>query len=232
MRGEENLRLYIDSASTEQITRLNKYYPISGVTTNPSILVKEGKPYLEVVQEIRSIIGEDKELFVQAIGETAEEIVDEARFVTSKIPGNVVVKIPVTEEGIRAMQSLKEENIPTLATTVYTAFQALIAAMAGAKYVAPYVNRIDNLSGNGVRVVEEIAQLFKIYDLPCEILAASFKNLQQVHDVCLAGSETVTVAPEIIEKMIAFPTTPTDVADFKNQWTTLYGVDHTNLTNS
>lgn len=226
------MRLYIDSANTDQITRLNKYYPISGVTANPSILVKEGKPYLEVVKEIRSIIGENKELFVQAIGETAEEIVEEARFVTREISGNVVVKIPVTEEGIRAMQLLKEENIPTLATTVYTAFQALIAAMAGAKYVAPYVNRIDNLTGNGVRVVEEIAQLFKIYNLPCEILAASFKNLQQVHDVCLAGSETVTVAPKIIGKMIAFPTTPTDVNDFKNQWTTLYGVDHTNLTNS
>lgn len=226
------MKLYIDSANIEKITQLNDYFPIAGVTTNPTILVNEKKPYLDVLKDIRIVIGEDKELFVQAIGDTAEEIIEEARFITKQIPGKVIVKIPATEEGIKAVKLLSAENIPTLVTTVYTAFQALIAAMAGAKYVAPYVNRIDNLAGNGVNVVAEIAKLFDAYKLDCEILAASFKNLQQVYEVCLAGAKTVTVAPDIIEKMIAFPATVTDVDVFKEQWKDAYGEGCTNLINT
>lgn len=226
------MRLYIDSADVKEIAYLNEYYPIAGVTTNPSILVKEQRPYLEVLREIREVIGEDKELFVQVIGDTAEEMVEEAKFITSELPGKVVVKVPVIEEGIKAIKLLTAENIPTLATTVYTSFQALMAAMAGAKYVAPYVNRIDNLTGGGVNVVAEIVELYATYQLPTEVLAASFKNVQQVHDVCLAGAETVTVSPDLIRKFIAFPSTPQDVAAFKNEWQNLYGADKTNLTNS
>lgn len=226
------MRLYIDSANIDKITQLNEYYPIAGVTTNPTLLVNENRAYLDVLKDIRSIIGDDKELFVQAVGDTAEEIVEESRFIMQQLSGKVIVKIPVTEEGIKAMEILSSENIPTLATTVYTAFQALIAAMSGANYVAPYVNRIDNLAGDGVNVVAEIAQLFETYGLSCEILAASFKNLQQVHEICLVGAETVTVDPEIIEKMIAFPATVTDVSVFKKQWQDAYGENSTNLTNS
>ncbi|KAA9014221.1 transaldolase family protein [Niallia endozanthoxylica] len=226
------MRLYIDSADVKQIALLNEYFPIAGVTTNPSILVKENRPYLEVLREIREIIGEEKELFVQAIGDTAEEIVEEAKFINNELPGNVIVKIPVTDEGLKAIKRLTEENIPTLATTIYTAFQALMAAMAGAKYVAPYVNRIDNLTGNAVNVVAEIAKLYKTYQFETEILAASFKNVQQVHAVCLVGAHTVTVGPDLIEKFIAFPATPADVTEFKNQWQKAYGLDKTNLVNS
>ncbi|GIN84389.1 transaldolase [Heyndrickxia sporothermodurans] len=212
------MRIYIDSANTKQIAHLNEYFPIAGVTTNPSIIVKENRPYLELLKEIRSIIGDQKELFVQTIGSTAEEIVKEAKYIRSQLTGNVIIKIPVIKEGIKAIQLLDSENIQTLATTVYTSFQAYVAAMSGAKYVAPYVNRIDNLTGNGVNVVAEIAKLFSHSELSCEILAASFKNVQQVHDVCLAGAQTVTVAPELIEKFIAFPSTESDVAEFKRQW--------------
>lgn len=219
------MRLYIDSANVEQIRRLNEYFPIAGVTTNPSILVKENRPFLEQLKEIREVIGEEKELFVQLLGETAEEMVDEVRFITREVPGKIVVKIPVTEEGLKAIKWLALENMPVLATTIYTPFQALMAAMAGAKYVAPYVNRIDNLSGNGVKVVAEIAKLFSTYQLPTEIVAASFKNVQQVHDVCLAGSQSVTVGPDLIEKFIAFPSTATDVSVFKKEWQNAYGVD-------
>jgi len=226
------MKLYIDSANVEKISRLNDYFPVAGVTTNPTILVNEKRPYLEVLKDIRTTIGNEKELFIQAIGDTAEEIVEESRFIIKQIPGKVIVKIPATEEGIKAIKILSAENIPTLVTTVYTAFQALIAAMAGAKYVAPYVNRIDNLAGNGVNVVTEISKLFKEYQLDCEILAASFKNLQQVYEVCLAGTDTVTVAPDIIEKMIAFPATETDVGVFKEQWRSVYGEDCTSLIDS
>jgi fructose-6-phosphate aldolase 2 len=226
------MRLYIDSADVKQIAYLNEYYPIAGVTTNPSIIVRENRPFKELLKEIREVIGEEKEIFVQVIGDSAEEMVEEANFINHQLSGNVVVKIPVTEEGIKAIKLLTADNIPTLATTIYTSFQALIAAMAGAKYVAPYVNRIDNLNGNGVKVVSEIAELFSIYRLPTEILAASFKNVQQVHDVCLAGAENVTVGPDLIEKFIAFPATPANVSVFKEQWQNVYGMDKSNLINS
>jgi fructose-6-phosphate aldolase 2 len=226
------MKLYIDSAEIKQISALNEYYPITGVTTNPSIIVKENRPYLELLQDIRNVIGVEKELFVQVIGDSAEEMVEEAKFVNRMVAGKVVVKIPVTEEGVKAIKLLSAENIPTLATTIYTSFQALIAAMAGAKYVAPYVNRIDNLTGSGVRVVAEIAELYKTYNLQTEILAASFKNVQQVHDVCLAGAHAVTAGPDIIKKFITFPSTSNDVSAFKEQWQSAYGMDKSSLLNS
>jgi fructose-6-phosphate aldolase 2 len=219
------MRLYIDSANIEQIRHVFEYFPIAGVTTNPSILVKENRPFLEVFKEIREVIGDEKELFVQVIGETAEEMVEEARFINRELSGTVIVKIPVTEEGLKAIKWLSMEKIPTLATTIYTPFQALMAAMAGAKYVAPYVNRIDNLAGNGVKVVAEMSQLLSTYQLPTEIVAASFKNVQQVHDVCLAGAQAVTVGPDLIEKFIAFPATSADVRVFKQEWKKAYGVE-------
>lgn len=226
------MKLYIDSADIKQIAYLHEYFPISGVTTNPSIIAKEDRPYLDLLQNIKKVIGEERELFVQVIGDTPEEMVEEAKFIKRKLSGEVVLKVPVTEEGIKAIKLLTAENIPTLATTIYTPFQALIAAMAGAKYVAPYVNRIDNLIGNGVKVVSEIVSLYSTYQLPTEILAASFKNVQQVHDVCLAGAHSVTVDPEIIAKFIAFPATSKDVAEFKETWQNRYGVNKTNLMNS
>jgi fructose-6-phosphate aldolase 2 len=226
------MRLYIDSANVKQIARLNEYFPIAGVTTNPSIIVKENCPYLELLKEIREVIGEEKELFVQVIGNTAEEMVEEAKYINQHLSGKIVVKIPVTEEGIKAIKLLTAQNIPTLATTIYTSFQALIAAMAGANYVAPYVNRIDNLSGNGVKVVAEIAELFSTYQLQTEIIAASFKNVQQVYDVCLSGAHSVTVGTDLIEKFIAFPATPADVAVFKEQWQSVYGTDKNTIIHS
>jgi fructose-6-phosphate aldolase 2 len=228
----EKMELYIDSANVKQIAYLNDYYPIAGVTTNPSLLVKEKRPYLEVLKEIREVIGDKNKIFVQVIGDTANEMVDEAKFINQQLSGDVVVKIPVTQEGIKALKLLSSANIPALATTIYTSVQALLAAMSGAKYVAPYVNRIDNLSDNGAKVVAEIVKLFSIYNLSTRILAASFKNVQQIRDVCLAGAQMVTVEPELMEKLIAFPATSTDVAEFKRQWQQLYGMKQSNLMNS
>jgi fructose-6-phosphate aldolase 2 len=226
------MRLYIDSAKVEKIAHLNEYYPIAGVTTNPTIIVKENRPYLQLLKEIREVIGGEKELFIQAIGDSAEEMAEEAKFIQRQLSGNVVVKIPVTEEGIKAIKLLTSDKIPTLATTIYTSTQALIAAMAGAKYVAPYVNRIDNLTGNGVKVVSEISQFFSSYQLSTEIVAASFKNIQQVHDVCLAGAQSVTVGTDLIEKFLSFPVTLQDVNAFKSEWQKMYGKEKTNLVNS
>ncbi|WP_312095517.1 transaldolase family protein [Niallia sp.] len=223
------MRLYIDSANLDQIERMNEYYPIAGVTTNPSILVKEKNHYIQALQDIRKIIGEEKELFIQVIADNASEIVKEAEYFQTMIPGKTIIKIPVTEEGIKAIKTLTAKNVPTLATTIYTPFQALIAAKAGAKYVAPYVNRIDDLSGDGIRVVSEIATLFTIHKMSTELLAASFKNVQQVYEACLSGAHTITVAPEIIEKLIDFPATARDVKVFQSQWKETYGNEAGNL---
>lgn len=143
--------------------------------------------------------------------------------------GKVVIKIPVTDEGIKAIKLLAEKNIPVLATTIYTVSQAVIAALAGAKYVAPYVNRIDNLSGNGVKVTADTAQLFHLHGLDCEIIAASFKSVKQIHEIYLSGVQSVTVSPELIEKLIDFPATALEVAEFKKQWQQTYGENRKTL---
>lgn len=226
------MKIYIDSADLTEIRRLNDYYPITGVTTNPSILVKSKSYYLDHLKEIRKIIGEEKELFVQVLGSTAQEMIEETHFIREEIAGEVIVKIPATEEGIKAVKSLSKEGIPTLVTTIYTGFQALVAALAGAKYVAPYVNRIDNLAGDGIQVVKEIQQLFTAYQLDCEILAASFKNVQQIYQIALVGADAITASPDLIEKFLAFPATATDVIQFENEWKAIYGNDGTSLKNS
>lgn len=223
------MKLYIDSADVEKIARIQDYYPVAGVTTNPAILVAEGRPYLETLKEIRSIIGMEKEIFVQVLGNRAEEMLEEGKYILDTIPGNVLMKVPVTEEGLKAIRMLSSEGIPVLATTIYTGMQALLAAMAGAKYVAPYVNRINNLPGNGRQVISEIVALFDRFDMGCEVLAASFKNVQQVYDAALAGAHAVTVDPDIIEKFVSFPSTKKDVSDFQQKWQAAFGPDHTNL---
>jgi fructose-6-phosphate aldolase 2 len=221
--GVKYMQLVIDSADIEKIKELNEYYPIDGVTTNPSIIVKEKKPFLPLLKEIRNIIGDEKELFVQVLSEKAEEMVDEAHFICEKISGNVLVKVPVTNEGIKAIKQLKAEGIRTLATTVYTPMSAFLAAKAGADYVAPYVNRIDNLTGNGVNVVSEITQIFARHHLACKVLAASFKNVQQIHNICLAGAHGVTAAPELIEAMLEHPSVEANVRQFRENWIDQYG---------
>ncbi|MFK4997907.1 transaldolase family protein [Bacillus sp. N9] len=145
------------------------------------------------------------------------------------IAGNMIVKIPVTTEGIKAIKILKEEGIRTLATTIYTPMSAYMAAKAGAEYVAPYVNRIDNLAGNGVNVVSEITRIFSQHNLSCKVLAASFKNVQQLHDVCLAGAHGITAAPELIEALIENPSVEANVKQFKEDWINQYGKESDNL---
>lgn len=223
------MKIYIDSANVKSIERLIEFFPITGVTTNPTILVNEKKPYLPLLKEIRNVIGDEKALFVQAIADKAKDIVKEAIFIREQLAGQTIIKIPVTDEGIKAIKLLAKEEIPTLATTIYTPTQAAIAALAGASYVAPYVNRIDNLAGNGVAVTAEIAELFQKNGLTCEIIAASFKNVHQVQSVFLAGADSATVSPDLIEKMIEFPSTATDVAEFKKQWQEAYEESHNSL---
>jgi len=195
--------LYIlDTANLEQIKRAFDLYPMSGVTTNPTIISKENRNFLDILEEIREIIGEDKMLHVQAVSLKAEDIVKEAEYLNDTIGGNIYIKIPVIPEGIKAMKILKKKGIKITATAVFTAEQALMAAIAGAEFVAPYVNRIDNISGNGVCVVAQIVKLFEIHHIDAKVLAASFKNVQQVHEVILAGAHSATVNAEIMDGLL------------------------------
>lgn len=217
------MQIILDTADVQEIERLTKIYPIDGVTTNPSIVVKQKREFTGLIKEIRKIIGNDKMLHVQALGKTAEEIIEEAQYLNELIGGNLYIKIPVIEEGIRAISILKEKSIKTTATAVFTPLQALISARAGAEYVAPYVNRLDNISAGGVEVVSEIIQIFNIHNLNTKVLAASFKNTEQVHKVCLAGGQAVTVSPDILTQLLYHPFTNSSVDKFIEDWEGLYG---------
>lgn len=213
----------LDTANLEQIKRAFDLYPMSGVTTNPTIISKENGNFIEILKNIRGIIGEDKMLHVQAVSIKAEEIVKEAEYLNEVIGGNLYIKVPVIPEGIKAMKILKKKGINITATAIFTAEQALMAAVAGAKFVAPYVNRIDNITGNGVNVVDEIVQLFELHSINAKVLAASFKNVQQVHEVALTGAESVTINAEIMDKLLYHPLTDWSVDQFISDWEGVYG---------
>jgi fructose-6-phosphate aldolase 2 len=216
--------LVIDSANIEDIRELVDFCEIDGVTTNPSIIVKEKKNFLHLLKEIRDVIGNDRELFVQTLTFKSTEIIEEAKFIIEKIPGKVVIKIPVTIEGIKAIKTLKTLGIRTLATTIYTPLQGYVAAKAGASYVTPYVNRIDNLAGDGIQVVKDLTQIIEKHKFNCKVLAASFKNVQQVHNVCINGAHGATIAPDIIKNLLSHPSTEANVNVFSDEWYKEYGV--------
>ena len=197
------MKLFIDHADTNAIRRLVALYPIDGVTTNPSILAKAGRNPRETLTEIREIIGKDAILFAQALALDAEGMVKDAKYIVDLCGKNTVVKLPSIPEGFKAMQILKEEGITTCGTVVYTPMQALLAAKAGASYVAPYVNRIDNMGYDGIAIVKQIQDILDSYpELECEILAASFKNSQQVLELCAYGIGSITAAPDVIDALV------------------------------
>lgn len=213
----------LDTANLNAIRKAFDIYPITGVTTNPTIISKENRDFIGLLKEIREIIGEDTMLHAQVIGKSAEDMIKEAKYLNETIGGNFYVKIPVTKEGIKAIRVLSKEGINITATAIFTAQQALMAAVSGAKFVAPYVNRIDNISGNGVEVVKDILEELKLYNLDCKVLAASFKNVQQVQDLSRNGVHSVTVNPDIMDKMLEHPLTDWSVDQFINDWEKVYG---------
>ena len=175
----------IDDANIESIKTITQYFPIHGVTTNPSIIAANGENVYKKIKAIRDVIGPDLELHAQVLESTCDEIVKEAIRLRDAVGGNFFVKVPVTGEGLKSISVLKELGFNVTATAIFTAQQALLASTAGADYVAPYVNRIDNFSSDGIGVVGDIVNLFEMYGKDTKVLAASFKNTQQVYNVCL-----------------------------------------------
>ncbi len=193
------MRLLIDNANLERIKELYAYYPVDGVTTNPSILAKEKRPPFEVLREIRSFIGPEADLHAQVIARDAEGMVVDAERICRELGDNTLVKIPVNREGLKAIRILTSKGIRTTGTAVYTRMQGWLAGKAGASYVAPYVNRIDNLGGCGVQTAKDIHDMFRKNNIACDILAASFKNSQQVQELALYGAGAATVSPDVME---------------------------------
>ncbi|MHC1750601.1 MAG: transaldolase family protein [Cellulosilyticaceae bacterium] len=217
------MKLIIDDANIDLIKSVYEYYPIDGVTTNPSILAKCGRNPYEVLKEIRSFIGTEAELHVQVVAKDAAGMIDDAHRIIEILGKNTYVKIPSIPEGFKAMKALKKESINLTATAIYTPMQAFIAAKCGAAYVAPYINRIDNMGYNGIQVAKDIHDIFKTNNLKTEVLAASFKNSQQVLELCKYGVGASTVAPDVIEGFVKNQAITGAIDDFVKDFEKLTG---------
>ena len=208
------MKLIIDDAHIDQIKKIYEFYPIDGVTTNPSILAKSGRNPYEVLKEICAFIGSEAELHVQAVAKTAEGMVEDAHRIVTELGKNTYVKIPSVPEGFKAMKILTAEGITVTATAIYTPLQGFLAGKCGASYVAPYVNRIDNMGYNGIQVAKQIHDILKKNDLKTEVLAARFKNSQQVLELCEYGIGASTVAPDVIEGLVKNQAITAAIDDF------------------
>lgn len=220
------MKLLIDDADTKEIRRLYDLYPLDGVTTNPSILSKTHRNPKEVLHEIREIIGDDL-LFVQAIPREADGMIEDAKAIVSEFGKETVVKIPSIPEGFKAMKRLKKLGITTCGTVVYTPMQAYLAAKAGASYVAPYVNRIDNMGYDGVEITKQIHETLVNNHMDCMVLAASFKNSQQVKELCMCGVGSATAAPAVIDGFVKNAAIDQAVTDFCNDFAKIGDADKT-----
>ena len=216
------MEFYLDSADLNAIERLARFMPIQGVTTNPSIIAKGGKPLAQALPALRSLIGPDKILFAQVMADKAEDMVKEAEQLQT-LDHQLVVKVPVTAEGLSAIQQLKTRNITTLGTAVYSPMQALLAALAGASYVAPYVNRIDAQGGSGIKCVQELQQLLTLHAPHCQILAASFKTPRQVLGWLLARCTRITLPIDVAEQLIRSPAVDAAITQFNQDWHQAFG---------
>ena len=223
------MKFLIDHADVNQIRDLMEYYPIDGVTTNPSILAKSGRQPYDVLKEIREFIGEEAELHAQVLSLTAEGMIAEAHKMVEILGKNTYIKVPTIPEGIKAMKALSAEGFNITATAIYTPMQAYLAAKAGADYAAPYVNRLDNLGANGIESPKMIQDIFVTNGFKTEILAASFKNSNQVQELCAYGVGAATVAPDVIENLLKNACVTGAVQDFVNDFEGLCGKGKTML---
>ena len=222
--------LLIDTANLADIRKALELFPLAGVTTCPTIITREKRPFWELLGEIRALIGNDRMLHAQVLGRTAEEILQDAAALRKRIPGNFFVKIPVTHEGLRAMPLLRREDIPFTATTIHTVAQAILAAEHGAAFLAPYINHIEDAGLDGAEFIRQVVAYLERNHLPSKLLAASFRNTRQLTSILTAGAHHATLAPEILWKLADSPMTDQAVAKFRHAWDETYGPEK-NLAN-
>lgn len=216
------MRFFIDTAKVEDIKKANDMGVICGVTTNPSLIAKEGRVFEEVIGEIASIVDGPISGEVKATTVDAEGMIAEGREI-ARIHPNMVVKIPMTAEGLKACKALTAEGVKTNVTLVFTANQALLAARAGATYVSPFLGRLDDISVRGVDLIREIADIFAVTDLDTQIIAASVRNPVHVTDCALAGADIATVPYSVIEQMTKHPLTDAGIEKFQADYRAVFG---------
>ena len=212
----------LDTANLDEIQKAQETFPLAGVTTNPTIVSHERREFFPLLKDIRACIG-DRMLHAQVVGKTCAEMLKDAQALQEKVGGNLYIKVPVSPQGYMAMREPKKQGYKVTATAIYTPGQALLAANCGVDFTAPYINRIDNISGMGVNVVQMITTLFRLHSLPTKVLAASFKNIQQVNDVSLAGCQAITIGPDILWKLAEHPLTDMSIDQFDQDWEGVYG---------
>lgn len=208
------MKLFIDTADVEEIRKANDMGVICGVTTNPSLIAKSGRDFSEVIKEITSIVDGPISGEVKATTEDAEGMIREGREIAAIHP-NMVVKIPMTAEGLKATKVLASEGIKVNVTLIFSANQALLAARAGAAFVSPFLGRLDDISQTGIQLIEDIVVIFKNYDIKTEIIAASVRNPIHVTDCALMGADIATVPYKVIEQMLHHPLTDAGIEKFK-----------------
>ncbi|EAC2213264.1 fructose-6-phosphate aldolase [Listeria monocytogenes] len=209
------MRFFIDTANVEEIKKANRMGFISGVTTNPSLVAKEGRDFNEVIQEITSIV--DGPISGEVVSLEADEMIAEGRVIV-KIHPNMVVKIPMTGEGLAAVKVLTEEGIKTNVTLVFSATQALLAARAGATYVSPFLGRLDDIGDDGLVLIRDIADIFEIHGIPTEIISASVRHPIHVIECAKAGADIATVPFKVFEQMLKHPLTDSGIDKFLADW--------------
>lgn len=214
------MKLFIDTANVDEIIAANELGVICGVTTNPSLIAKEGKVFEEVIEQITSIV--DGPISAEVVALDAQGMVKEARELV-KIHENIVIKIPMTAEGLKAVKMLSAEGIRTNVTLIFSAAQALLAARAGASYVSPFVGRLDDISDNGIDLVSDIAQIFEVHEIPTEIIAASIRGPQDVSDAAKCGAHIATIPYKVILQMMKHPLTDIGIEKFMQDWKTTFG---------
>lgn len=214
------MKLFLDTANVEDIKKVNDMGVICGVTTNPSLIAKEGRDFTEVVREIASLV--DGPISGEVNSDDAEGMISEAMEIV-KIHKNMVVKIPMTAEGLKAVKVLSSKGIKTNVTLIFSANQALLAARAGATYVSPFLGRLDDISTNGMDLIRTVAEMFDIHGIETEIIAASVRHPMHVTDAALAGAHIATIPANLVYQMLNHPLTNQGIEKFKKDWADAFG---------
>jgi len=216
------MKFFIDTANVDEIKKANDMGIICGVTTNPSLIAKEGRDFNEVIKEIASIVDGAISGEVKATTTKAEDMIKEAREIAAIHP-NMVVKIPMTNEGLKAVKVLASEGIKTNVTLIFTATQALFAARAGATYVSPFLGRLDDIATPGIDLIRTISEIYAIQNIETEIICASVRNPIHIIDCALAGADIATVPYKVIEQGLKHPLTDSGIEKFKKDYEAVFG---------
>jgi transaldolase len=214
------MKLFVDTADLNEIKELATWGILDGVTTNPTLLAKCGRSLQEVIDEIFDLV--DGPISLEVLSEKADEMISEAKGIVGKIPQkfrkNIAIKIPMTPEGLKAVKGLKKDGINTNVTLIFSASQALLAAKAGATYVSPFIGRLDDNGQEGMKIIEEIMDIFCNYDIETEVIVASIRHPLHVIEAARLGADIATVPPEVIRKMVKHPLTDVGIKNFLKDW--------------